>query len=201
MTPPPEASARTRARERRDRERADARAAILQAARDLARTDGWDAVSMRRLADRIGYSTNYAYRYFTSRDDILSAFVKDGFGHLAARMRAAGPSVSAAAAAYLDFALDEADLYQVMYGLGGVHVPAADTTTEGDAVGAVIADVLGVTDPNDGRIARIWATAHGLAALHAVGKLPVERADLHRLLEASVEDLLRAGHSPHGGTP
>ncbi|MER7946530.1 TetR/AcrR family transcriptional regulator [Streptomyces sp. NPDC096079] len=194
--PQPEPS---KSRLRRERERAETRVEILRAARELARAEGWDAVSMRRLADRIGYSANYAYRYFKGRDDILLAFVEDGFARLAGLMRAGGTSVHAAAAAYLDFALDEPDVYQVMYGLGGVRVPAADTVTEGEAVGLVIADALGVTDPHDDRIARIWATAHGLAALHAIHKLPVDRDHLHRLLAASVDDLLRTPRQPEGG--
>ncbi|RKN77704.1 TetR/AcrR family transcriptional regulator [Streptomyces klenkii] len=199
MTPPEQVPEPSRSRQRRERERAEARTEILQAARELARAEGWEAVSMRRLADRIGYSANYAYRYFKGRDDILLAFVRDGFVRLVGIMRSSGTSVQAAAAAYLDFALDEPDLYQVMYGLGGVHVPAADTVTEGDAVGAVIAEALGITDPNDDRIARIWATAHGLAALHAIRKLPIDRAHLHRLLAASVDDLLRTPQQPDGG--
>lgn len=198
MTPLAQEPEPSRSRQRRERERAETRTEILQAARELARAEGWEAVSMRRLADRIGYSANYAYRYFKGRDDILLAFVKDGFTRLAAIMRSGGTSVQAAAASYLDFALDEPDLYQVMYGLGGVHVPAADTVTEGDAVGAVIADALGIRDPNDDRIARIWATAHGLVALHAIRKLPVDRAHLHRLLAASVDDLLRTPQQPDG---
>ncbi|MEU9858024.1 TetR/AcrR family transcriptional regulator [Streptomyces sp. NPDC047974] len=199
MTPPEQGPKPSPSRQRRERERAEARAEILQAAREMARADGWDSVSMRRLADRIGYSANYAYRYFKGRDDILLAFVKDGFVRLAAGMRSSGTSVQAAAAAYLDFALDEPDVYQVMYGLGGVHVPAAETVTEGAEVGAVIADALGITDPHDDRIARIWATAHGLAALHAIRKLPVDRAHLHRLLAASVDDLLRTPQLSDGG--
>ncbi|MEU1312436.1 TetR/AcrR family transcriptional regulator [Streptomyces cinnamoneus] len=199
MTPPPQEREPSVSQQRRERERAEARTEILQAARELARAEGWEAVSMRRLADRIGYSANYAYRYFKGRDDILLAFVRDGFVRLAGSMRSSGTSLQAAAAAYLDFALDEPDLYQVMYGLGGVHVPAADTVAEGDAVGAVVADALGTTDPYDDRVARIWATAHGLAALHAIRKLPVDRAHLHRLLAASVEDLLRSPQQPDGG--
>ncbi|MFF8232221.1 TetR/AcrR family transcriptional regulator [Streptomyces caelestis] len=189
---------RSRAQQRRDRERAEARATILAAARELARTEGWDAVSMRRLADRIGYSANFAYRYFKGRDDILLAFVRDGFARLADAMDTAGGSLESTAAAYLDFALDEPDLYQVMYGLGGVRVPAAATEDEGAAVGAVIARTLGVSDPYDDRIARLWATAHGLAALHAIGKLPAERTHLHALLSASVADLTRTAPHPQG---
>lgn len=186
----------SRSQVRRERERGQARALILAAARDLARTDGWEALTMRRLADRIGYSTNYAYRYFAGREGILLACVKDGFTRLAQAMRDAGPTLRAAADAYLDFGLDEPDLYQVMYGLGGVHVPAADTATEGDAVGAVIAEILGIDDPNDDRIVRLWATAHGLLALQAAGKLPVDRAHLHRILGSVVDAQMAHGKEP-----
>ena len=156
---------------------------------------------MTDLLDRcrgIDFEPGAAEEHPQGRDDILLAFVKDGFVRLAGIMRSGGTSVQAAAAAYLDFALDEPDVYQVMYGLGGVHVPAAATVTEGNAVGAVIADALGTADPYDDRIARIWATAHGLAALHAIRKLPVDRAHLHRLLAASVDDLLHTPQQPEG---
>jgi len=183
MTAPAEPS---RSQVRREREREQARALILSAARDIARAEGWDAVTMRRLADEIGYSANYAYRYFSGREGILLAWVKDGYLRLARMMREAGPSVHAAAGAYLDFGLDEPELYQVMYGLGGVHVPAASTVAEGDAVGAVIGGLLGIDDPDDDRIVRLWATVHGLLALHGAGKLPVERERLHRILDPVV---------------
>ncbi|MFJ7272329.1 TetR/AcrR family transcriptional regulator [Streptomyces sp. NPDC099050] len=166
----------------------------MKAARELARTEGWDAVSMRRLADRIGYSANYAYRYFKSRDDILLACVTHGFVRLAGLMRSAVTSVQATAAAHLDFALDEPDLYRLMYGLKDIQVSGA-------AVGAAIADALGTPDPEDDRITRIWATVHGLAALHAIREPPADRPHLHRLLKASIDDLLRTPHGPTAPSP
>jgi AcrR family transcriptional regulator len=87
---PPGSPVPARARQRRERERVAARASILSAARDLARREGWDAVTMRRLADEIEYSANFAYRYFSGRDDILLALVRDGFAQLRESMAAAG---------------------------------------------------------------------------------------------------------------
>ncbi|MBF9070588.1 TetR/AcrR family transcriptional regulator, partial [Streptacidiphilus fuscans] len=188
----------TPAQRRRDRERVAAREMILSAALVLARRDGWDAVTMRRLADEIEYSANFAYRYFTGRDDILHALVRDAFARLRDAMAAAGRGAGldsdggstaagasagtgadeAAAAlrraghAYLDFALAEPDLYQLMYGLGGVRVPALDAWAEGQAVGDLIADLLAAAgDPAPERhVLQLWATAHGLVALLAVGR-------------------------------
>ena len=190
------------ARRRRERERAEARATILAAARALAREEGWDAVTMRRLADRIAYSANFAYRYFTGRDDILLALVRDGFTRLRERMAAAAEqapgsapvdAVRRAGHAYLDFALAEPDLYQVMYGLGGVRVPTADTFAEGQAVGDLLTALL--TDAGDPaavrHVLRLWATAHGLVALLGVGRLEPDPEHLHALLDDALDDVLR----------
>jgi hypothetical protein len=47
--------------------------------------DPWD-----RLADEIKYSASFAYRYFTGRDDILLALVREGFAWLRGAVATAG---------------------------------------------------------------------------------------------------------------
>ena len=196
----------TRARQRRERERAAARESILSAARELARREGWDAVTMRRLAEEIEYSANFAYRYFTGRDDILLALVRDGFVRLRDAMATAGrtptsadrasdPEASAvrqAGHAYLDFALTEPDLYQLMYGLGGVRVPVTDTWTDGQAVGDVLTGLLAVAGDRqpERHVLQLWATAHGLIALRVVGRVDVDPDALHALLDDALTDCL-----------
>lgn len=201
----------TPARRRRDREREAARVSILSAALDLARREGWDAVTMRRLADEIAYSANFAYRYFTGRDDILLALVRDGFMRLRDTMATAsresesrctdgskaGPAAPAAAIrraahAYLDFALSESELYQLMYSLGGVRVPATDAWIEGQAIGEIITELLtdaGDTQP-ERHVLQLWATAHGLIALQLVGRVDIDPAALHALLDDALTDCL-----------
>ncbi|ONH35002.1 MULTISPECIES: TetR/AcrR family transcriptional regulator [Protofrankia] len=204
----------TRARRRRERERAAAREAILSAARELARSEGWETVTMRRLAERIDYSTNFSYRYFTGRDDILLTLIRDGFARLRDAMDTAGrrpaaesaaeasdtdvpdgtdvAAIRRAAHAYLDFALTEPDLYQLMYGLGGVRMPAADTWVEGQAVGDVLTGLLAAAGDRqpEQHVLQLWATAHGLVALLVVGRVDVDSAALHALLEEALTDCL-----------
>ena len=208
----PERLEPTPAQRRREQERAAARESILSAALDVARRDGWDAVTMRRLAEEIDYSANFAYRYFTGRDDILLALVREGFARLRDAMATAGEHAGSAAAvrraghAYLDFALANSDLYQLMYGLGGVRVPATDTWDEGQAVGDVLTGLLGAagdTRPEQ-HVLQLWATAHGLIALQVIGRVGVDPAGLHALFEDALTDCLtRAlpGPTPLGRTP
>lgn len=66
-------------KERQEREREVVRRAILDAARDLFLTDGFDRVSIRKIAERIEYSPAAIYSYFASKDDIFFALAEEGF--------------------------------------------------------------------------------------------------------------------------
>src|SRR6266851_2352473 len=71
-------------RERRERDRARRQQLIVTAARELAETEGWDAVTTRRLAERVEYSQPVLYSHFTGKADIVRAVALEGFGDLAA---------------------------------------------------------------------------------------------------------------------
>ena len=58
-------------RERRDREREEIRTRILDAARELFATEGYEAVTMRRIADRIEYSATAIYFHFRDKEALL----------------------------------------------------------------------------------------------------------------------------------
>lgn len=209
---------------------------ILSAALGVAHRDGWDAVTMRRLAEEIEYSANFAYRYFSGRDDILHTLVREAFARLREAMATAGgqpgadsdsgsttgKSSTAAAAsalrraghAYLDFALADPDLYQLMYGLGGVRVPATGAWAEGQAIGDIMTNLLSAAgDPQpEQRVLRLWATAHGLIALLVVDRVDADADGLHALFEDALTDCLnrvlpgpeQPGHPPdltEGTTP
>jgi AcrR family transcriptional regulator len=53
------------------------RARVLEAVLDLAREGGYDAVHLRPISDRTGVSTDTIYRYFGSRDQLVSAAVRE----------------------------------------------------------------------------------------------------------------------------
>ena len=125
-------------KERRDRERQELRQAILAASRDIAAQEGWQSVSIRKVAERIEYSPPTIYEHFTSKDALLTELMREGFRLLMERARtgnnaAASPEarIMAVAAAYWEFAWDYPELYQVMHGLGGVPFafdPGIDAT-------------------------------------------------------------------------
>jgi AcrR family transcriptional regulator len=66
-------------RERQEREKTKVRQAILDAARDLFVKQGFEHVSIRKIAERIEYSPAAIYSYFASKDDIFFALSEEGF--------------------------------------------------------------------------------------------------------------------------
>ena len=66
-------------KERQEREREATTRAILDAARDLFVAEGYQNVSIRKIADRIEYSPAAIYSYFPSKDDIFFALAEEGF--------------------------------------------------------------------------------------------------------------------------
>ena len=75
-------------KERQEREREATARAILDAARDLFVAEGYQNVSIRKIAERIEYSPAAIYSYFGSKDDIFFALAEEGFRLLVA---SAGP--------------------------------------------------------------------------------------------------------------
>jgi AcrR family transcriptional regulator len=66
-------------KERQERDREAVRRGILDAARDLFVSDGFEHVSIRKIAERIEYSPAAIYGYFPSKDDIFFALAEEGF--------------------------------------------------------------------------------------------------------------------------
>src|SRR5436309_10724650 len=81
-------------KERHERDREAVRRSILDAARELFVSEGYQHVSIRKIAERIEYSPAAIYGYFRSKDDIFFALAEEGFRLLAAGGRMTGPEVA-----------------------------------------------------------------------------------------------------------
>jgi len=66
-------------KERQERDREAVRRGILDAARELFVAEGYQNVSIRKVAERIEYSPAAIYLYFPSKDDIFFALAEEGF--------------------------------------------------------------------------------------------------------------------------
>lgn len=168
---------------RRERERAERHQLIIDAARDLAETEGWDAVTTRRLAEKVEYSQPVLYSHFKGRDAIVRAVAVQGSGELARLLRKARPSrgesrLRAAAEAYLEFARERPALYDAMF-VQQVDLPWGTSEVPQellDAFGELVAAVEPVRGERDleALTELFWSTLHGIATLKQGGRLRPE---------------------------
>ncbi|MEU7009029.1 TetR/AcrR family transcriptional regulator [Streptomyces sp. NPDC046332] len=176
-------------KERKERERAERERLIVATARELAEQQGWDAVTTRRLAERIEYSQPVLYSHFRGKREIIGAVALEGAAEMAAAVRAAtsaadGPRerVAALARAYLHFAERNPAVYDALFQLDGGLVYAQEDTPEPlkDAFAALLeclAEVAG-DGVHPGMFTEVfWAALHGLATLTRAGRLLPEDAE------------------------
>ena len=170
-------------RERRRRNREQVVAAILDAARAVMRERGVADLSLREVARRVSMQAPSLYEYFPSKAALYDALFLAGFRAFQERLEAelSGKAdfwdqIRASFEAYLGFALEHPDLYQLLFEhpVPG-FAPSAETMAEGqplldrytqriaDAIAAgIIAPGVSASEARD----LIIAMTHGIAAQH-----------------------------------
>lgn len=108
-------------RDRRAREAADLRQRILDAALRVFTEEGYEQVSMRKIAARIDYSATTIYRFFQNKDDLLWAIAAGTYQELAGRFarhnvaeRAPEHRLKALVLEYMEFCIEHADMYRLL---------------------------------------------------------------------------------------
>jgi AcrR family transcriptional regulator len=107
--------------ERKQRLKEDLKERILQAAKALFVEKGFDATSMRNIAERVEISPTTIYLYYKDKNDIVYALHGEGFkllGHQFKKLAGiAHPfeRFKAMAGIYIQFALDHSDFYELMF--------------------------------------------------------------------------------------
>lgn len=174
--------------------RAEREQQIVAEARAIAEADGWPAVTVRRLADAIGYSQPVLYSHFPDgRDGIVRAVAIDGFERLnvalagAPRSASAAKRIRATVRRYVRFAHDNPAVYEAMFSmptdLGFATQAAPAALRQGFAA---LERALG-DSANDleTETELLWSAMHGLVELQRHARLRPSHEDARlRLLTA-----------------
>ena len=170
------------------------RGELLAAAERLLSDGGAEALQARKLAAAVGASTMAVYTHFGGIPQLVDALVRAGFVRLGRQLTASPESSDALAdlfrlgLAYRRFALDNAALYRVMFGVSvppGHSPNVSDLTTEGTptglaeaqeafghlirAVGRVMAAGRGMSAEPVRLAAQMWSSVHGYVLLELGG--------------------------------
>jgi AcrR family transcriptional regulator len=173
--------------DRRARHRASLRREILDAASALFVEEGYDRVTMRRVAEKIDYSPTTIYLYFKDKRELFAAICDETFSQLAAKLeRPKAPPGSAGTLSpplallrdslktYVEFGTSHPNHYAVTF-LQMQDVPP-DHGFEGSvgarafgflrgAVQSCVASGAIRTDNVDTTAQALWAAVHGVTAL------------------------------------
>lgn len=188
--------------ERRQREIAAQIKNTLQAARDLARREGWPKVSIRKIANAIEYTPPVIYEHFESREAILVELEKQGFEQLKqqleeahAREQEAEHQLMAMSLAYWRFAFSQHDLYQVMFNLEGNQTATYSLQSMREA-GEVVTSTLKALNPfptkTDSLFFGWWSMLHGFVSLRMCGQVPVSQLKWEQHLEENVKRFIQS---------
>jgi AcrR family transcriptional regulator len=161
--------------ERRQRDRLGLRHKILDAARELFMSEGYERVTMRRIADAIEYSPTAIYTHFADKDDLVRALCADEFGRLLAALPRQAPQdpvewIRQLGLAYARFGFAYPNHYRFMFMTGHRRHEPSDEGQQAfgllrAAVEKAVASGAFRDDGVDAMAQVLWASLHGVVAL------------------------------------
>lgn len=190
---------------------AELRNKILEEAIGIVYREGPERVTMRSLAEKLGYSAATIYLHFENKEELLKEIALHGFDRLSEAMEGiAGikdlfAALKEAGRRYIRFGLENPELYRLMFQENTLSALATRYSVEElrsafrvwDLVRALYVQgiesgVFRKSDP-DREIAISWAAVHGYVQLVTGERLPVDRAAwAAKVADAIVDDRVRA---------
>ncbi len=199
--------------ERKTRDKEDVKKRILEGAKELFVEKGFEATSMRNIAERVEFSPTTLYLYYKDKNDIVFALHQEGFKILSAQLRILESidhpyeRLKAIGRIYIRFAQEFPDFYELMFVMKAPieHVRLhADTGNwvEGTRVYQTLYDTVNNCQ-NNGYFnslglhhvsLMIWSTLHGICMLnlhHHLDCIGSEHTDLSDSKNSNAQDILQ----------
>jgi len=172
--------------ERRAREKQNIREEILDAARTLFVKEGYEHVSIRKIAEKIEYAPGTIYLYFRDKAEILDRICEETFSKLEQRLRAIATDPSEpldglrrGLLTYVQFGVAHPNHYIVTFGQAK-QLPQDQHPQAGERCFNILraavrrcidAGQLNCEDPEEVSQA-LWAGIHGITTLLVTGSFP-----------------------------
>lgn len=196
-------------KERKAKEKEDLKSLISKAAKKLFVEKGIEQTTIRNIANEIDYSVGTVYLYFKDKNDIFHNLHSQGFNMLFSQMQPLSnvqnpmERLKALGRVYLNFALENPDMYNLMFTLNApvefIETTQTQEWNEGKATFGFLKQT--VQDCfNKGYFQNhaleplsyaIWSCVHGMASLYISQRVKgVNLSDPNTLVLRSYEDFL-----------
>lgn len=186
-------------KERIQRLKDETRVNILDAALQIVKEDGWQALSMRKIADKIEYTAPIIYEYFSSKEGILLELTRQGYVMLGKEIKTAkgkftktDDQLEGMWIAYWNFAFKHKEFYQLMFGVDMICCEQKKSMPETEFLDKLffdtIKDLMKAEHPEEEVICRkyytFWSIIHGLISINMVNRGRDEEMNQHILKDA-----------------
>lgn len=194
-------------KERREREKENLRQDILDVAREMFATEGYESVSMRKIADKIEYSATTIYLYFKDKNELLYQICEETFAQLGEKIRAVSEPetdliirLKKGLRAYIEFGVAHPHHYQVTFMSPVFSHPTDEYHYEGsmgertfnflreEVTNCVAAGKLRNGDI-DAISQALWAGIHGTTSL-LIGHIDFPFVEQNKLIETVIDSMV-----------
>ncbi|MHB8206201.1 TetR/AcrR family transcriptional regulator [Mucilaginibacter sp.] len=164
----------------------ETRCNILDASLQIVKEEGWQALSMRKIADAIEYTAPIIYEYFSNKEAILLELTRKGYLILSrdlqeakSKHRLPAKQLEAMWVAYWNFAFANKELYQGMFGVStNCSCEMVNNLIEADTPWDLFSEVIGqlMDIPNmESEIIctkyyTLWSVVHGLISINLLSR-------------------------------
>ncbi|MGD1095280.1 MAG: TetR/AcrR family transcriptional regulator [Bryobacteraceae bacterium] len=193
--------------ERRAREKKELRQEILDAARDLFLREGFEHVSMRKIAEKIEYSPTTIYLYFQDKADLVDCLCEETLARLVRKQTQIDEAIAdpverlrRCLRSYIEFGLKHPNHYKMSFMMSELF-DDPDRAVRSRAMGERAFDHLrqglaqcvqqksiAVADI-EATAQVLWATIHGLTSL-LIAKPKFPWVERERLIDTLVENAI-----------
>ncbi len=178
---------------------------ILDAALQIVKEEGWQSLSMRKIADVIEYTAPIIYEYFSNKDAIILELTRKGYLILLNDLEKAksqyhlsDKQLEAMWLAYWDFAFANKELYQVMFGVQmncccDMMKTLLEAKLPSKMFSAVIGGLMGIDNLSSDVICTkyytFWSVVHGLISINILGRDTSDEIN-HQVLKDAIDSII-----------
>jgi AcrR family transcriptional regulator len=172
---------------------------LLDSVDEIATQFGLEAVTLRACAKKIGVSPSSAFRHYSDKRDLMTAFATRALSQLSDALSIAttkaqkenSDALMAVGLAYIKFAIDKPAFFRAMWKEETIYTNSENYIAASDLLSKHLkggfADTIADTDPSSLSAEELlaWSSVHGLANLFVDGPIGKGQTRKHKLALAA----------------
>lgn len=174
------------------------KARVSETAFEMTREYGFSSVTARKLAERLGCSTQPIFRAYENMEELREDLFYMSTDYLIARMLAKKgktPSYMAIALEYIDFARNEKNLFELIASVDDFGTATINEFLKTDEGSQILRKITGTGSPAPAKklelFTMFWMFVHGMAALITGNRLQFSDREIRAYITKAYEGFIK----------